>query len=167
MPHPLDRIRRRATARRVDEVAPSNLDASMINALSHRMMADSFRRAEGGASRPTIEGPKGSAMNPFTPLEMKEMVNEMAETENLPRDIHDRLIEAFTQEASVNYRLHVEPDDDTCDVYVNEIFIIQLKGGGKDPFVMGRNFIQIINRRLFDVDLLASDNPADDYGNDI
>lgn len=168
MPTFRDRLRRR----RVDDsvTVPNNdiIATDRFDALMATVMANSFRSTEAGGLTPAVQGPKGSAMNPFLPAEMREMIDELAESESLPKDIHENLVDAFTRETEVNYRLHVTPEDDTCDLYVNEVFIIQLKGLGRDPFEVGKGFLNIINRKLFDVDLVDSSNiPDDDYGDDI
>jgi len=101
----------------------------------------------------------------FTPAKMREMVNKFVESDNIPSDVHERLITAFTKETEVGYRLHVDPDHDIVDVFVNEVFIIQLKG--KDPFSVGRKFLEIITKKLFNVPIVSKSNSADDYERDI
>lgn len=90
----------------------------------------------------------------FSDLEMVVLVDRLAEQENLDGDIVQRLKKAFSVQGEIGYRLRVIPDDNICNVYINEVWIINLKGLERDPHEIGRNFLAIINRQLFDNDLV-------------
>lgn len=80
-------------------------------------------------------------------------IDKLAENHNIPDDIKLNIRSAFSTQGAVNYRLRVDSDKDTCMVFINEHFIIVLKGLDKDPHAIGINFLTILNKELFNTDL--------------
>ncbi len=95
----------------------------------------------------------GSAENPYSQEQILNLVGELSENENLDTDIQLRLREAFTKPGDVSYRLRVIPDDNLCKVFINEVWIIDLRGLERDPHEIGTKFLEIITRRMFGTDL--------------